>query len=190
MAGLRFAVAVGLTSLALVAFVGFGGFLAVRSATANAPWMAMAGGPFGSYQASGGQNVQLPPEIQGLRDVPPSQLFSHFTGVQVSLKDKDNNPFTVSVTPGTVTGSDPGSLTIAANDGTSKSYTLSEQTVIRSKQARGGAQEAQRVPASGDQVVVITLNNETTARAVINGGPDGFAAGGFGGPRGWGGRHW
>jgi hypothetical protein len=185
MRGLRFAVAVGLTSLVLVAAIGVAGFLAVRSATANAPWMA--GAPFGSYQGLGGQNLQLPPEIQGLRDVPPSELFGHFAGVQVSLKDKDNKPFTLNVVPGTVTAADAGSLTIAANDGTTKSFTLNEQTVIRSKQAQPGSQAASPSPASGDQVVVVTLNNETTARAVIDGGKDGFTAGGFGGPQGWGG---
>lgn len=190
MRGLRFAVAVGLTSLALVTVIGVAGFLMVRSAMANAPWMA--GVPFGPQHAFGGQNIQLPPEIEGLRDVPPSELFGHFAGVQVSLKDKDNNPFTLNVTPGTVTGADSSSLTIAANDGTSKSYALNEQTVIRSKQTQAGAQQPAPIPASGDQVVVVTLNNEATARAVINGGTDGFAAGGFGGPRGWdgwGGRH-
>jgi hypothetical protein len=147
----------------------------------------MAGVPFGPHQAFGGQDFQLPPEVQGLRDVPPSELFGHFAGVQVSLKDKNNNPFTLNVTPGTVTAADAGSLAIAANDGTSKTFTLNEQTVIRSKQAQTGDQGTQPIPASGDQVVVVTLNNEATARAVINGGTDGFAAGGFGGPRGWGG---
>jgi hypothetical protein len=165
-----------------VAVLGLAGFLVVRSAMANAPFMG--GAAFGPYQAVAGQGIQLPPEIQGLRDVPPSQLFSHFTGVQVSLKDKDNKPFTVNVTPGTVTAADTGSLAIAANDGTSKSFTISEQTVIRSKQAQPGAQGTQPAPASGDQVVVVTLNNETAARAVINGGKDGFASGG---PHGWGG---
>ncbi len=186
MSRLGFAIAVGVTSVALVVVVGVIGLFAVRSAVAGAPWAA--GGPWGGPWASGVQGFQLPPELQGLADLPADQRFSHFAGVQVNLKDKNNQPLTVNVTPGTATAASANSLTIAANDGTTKSFTLDGNTIVRGKPTQAGAQPTASSLASGDQVVVVTLNNDATARAVIDGGKDGFAAGGFGGPWGHGGQ--
>lgn len=177
----KFAVAVGVTSLALVAVLGVAGVLVVRSAVASAaPWAAGWGGPFG------GTGFQVPAELQGLANLPPAERFAHFVGVQVNLKDQDNKPLTINVTPGTVTGSSATSLAIAANDGTSKTFTLNDATTIKRMPAQSGGQPSAASPANGDQVVVVTMNGDTTARAVIDGGKDGFAAGG---PHGWGGWH-
>ena len=182
----RFPIAVALTSLALVLVLGGVAALTVRSAMANAPWF---GGPGfeghafgGPWSGPSGHEMQLPPELQGLHDLPPAERFAHFTGVQLSLKDKDNKPLTVNVTPGTVSAASAASLTLAANDGSTKTYTLNDQTMVRGRPIRGGTQATQSTPAlaNGDMVVVVTLDGTTAARAILNGGKEGFGPRGFG----------
>lgn len=185
MRGLKFAVAVGITSLVLVGVVAVGGLLFAGSALANPAWVSgLAFGPHGFA----GQGFNLPPELQGLRDLPAGQQFAHFMGVQVSLKDKDGKPLTLNIIPGTVTASSAGSLTIAANDGTSKTFTLNDSTVVRGAPGQGAGQGTQPALASGDTLIVVTMNDESTARAVIDGGKNGFGQGGPWGHGGWGPR--
>lgn len=175
----RFPLAVGLTSIALVVALGVAGALVVPSALAGAPWAA---GPWGAAHAFGGTGFTLPAELDGLQNLPPAERFQHFVGVQVSLKDKNGNPLTIDVTPGTITVASATSLTLAANDGTSKTIALDDRTVIRGNVTQGGSQPAL---ASNEQVIVVTLNNSPTATAVIASGPNGFGSGGPRGPWGW-----
>jgi hypothetical protein len=186
----RFPIAVAATSLALVLALGVAGVLAAPTVLANAFGFGFGfggpghfGPPFGAA-GWGGPGFTLPPELQGLAEIPPAERFSHFRGVQVNLTDKDNQPLAITVTPGTISVVDAASLTIAANDGTTKSYTLDNQTIIRGKPARGGAQATQPTLANGDKVVVVTLNNGAAARAVIAVNPDGFGPHGPRGPFG------
>ncbi len=183
MRALKFALAVAATSIVLVAVLGVVGVVAARSAVASAvPFVgAMQFGP----HAFGGSGVQLPPELQGLTDLPAADRFSHFAGVQVNLKDKNNQPLTINVVPGSVSAVGSNSLTLAANDGTTKSFTLNDKTMIRGKAAQGSSQTSQASLTKDDKVIVVTLNNDNTALAVIDGGTNGFAAGGFGPPWGW-----
>lgn len=140
----RFAIAVGLTSLALVvALVGVGGVL-VGNALAFGPGAWLAGGGGGR---DGWQPNALPPELAGLVDVPAGERFAHFQGVRVQLTDKDNKPLTVEVTPGTVTSVTATSLTLAANDGTSHTYTLDDKTVVRGKAAHARGEARRRRPS-------------------------------------------
>lgn len=187
--GWRFALAVGVTSLVLVAVLAAAGLVAARSALASAPWMGVAS--MGARFGPGGPGFELPPELEGLRDVPADQRFDHFLGVQVNLTDRDGNPITLDVTPGTVSDVGEGTLGVAGNDGAGRSYTVDENTVVRGRSASpDDAQQAQAGLASGDKVVVVTLNESTTALAVINGGTDGFTPGAWGGPGGhWGSWH-
>ncbi len=190
----RFPIAVGLTSLVLVVGLVAAGALTMRAALASGPWSggpwagsAFAGGPWGGGPWAHGPGFELPAELQGLRDVPADQRFSHFRGAQINLTDKDNQPLTINATPGTVTAADATSLTMTANDGTARAFTLDAKTIIHSKSARGGDQAAQPVLANGDKVVVVTLNTSTTATAVIAGDMNGFGPHGPGGPWGRGG---
>jgi hypothetical protein len=183
---------VAVTSLTLVVALVATGTLAVPNVLAGSPWYGHAGwdGPWS--RASG---WQLPAELQGLQDVPAEQRFSHFLGARLSLRDKKNQPHTVEVTPGKVTAASATSLTVAANDGTTKTFTLNEQTAVygKGKPSASGASGAQATPqgtaqatpqgttqaaqpvlATGDEVCVITVNGSSTASAVF--------AGGLGGP--------
>lgn len=174
----RFPIAVGITSLALLLALGGIAMLTVRSALANSPWAGAA-----TFGAQGfGPNFQLPPELQGLRDLPAAERFAHFRGVQITLTDKDNRPLAVNATPGTVTAVSATGLTLTGNDGTSKTYTLNDQTIVRGKPV-SGTQATQPTLANNDKVVVMTLNGSTTATAVMVGGPEGFGSHG-GGQRG------
>lgn len=175
----RFPIAVGLTSIALVVAIGVAGLLTVPRALAFGP----AGGPPWASHAFGAMAFELPAELQGLQELSPAERFKHFIGLQATLTDRDNNPVTVTLVPGTVTAASPTSLTLAANDGSTKTFALDAQTLLRGKWQRNGAPNASSAPVAGDAAVVVTLNNSATAKAVIAGNPDSF------GPRGpWGRR--
>jgi hypothetical protein len=169
----RFPIAVALTSLGLVALlVGVGGLFAGQ---ALAGGLGAVGWGFGPPWAGHGRpGFTLPAELRGLADLPAGERFAHFKGLEVRLTDKDGRPLTVGVTPGTVTTASAGGLTIAANDGSTKSFTLDAATAVRGKSA----------PAQGDKVVVVALNGGAAAQAVFVLGPDG--AGPWGDRAGWG----
>jgi hypothetical protein len=185
-----FPVAVVATSLALV--VALTAFFGLRMGTALASTLGASGPPAGAPWSgawhggpwANGSGLSLPAELQGLADIPADQRFSHFTGVQISLKDKNDQPLTIAVTPGTVTAATASSLTIAANDGTTKTFTLDAKTIVRGNSAAGSSQPTPTTLGNGYPVVVVTLNNSPTATAVIEGGAHGFGPPGPGGP--WG----
>src|SRR5215831_3111085 len=135
-----FPIAVAATSLALVvalvALVAFPARAALASALgAGTAW---SGGPGHGGPWAAGAGFTLPAELQGLADVPADQRFSHFAGAQVNLKDKDGKPLTITVTPGMVTAASPTSLSVAANDGTTKTFVLNDQTIRRGQRAADG----------------------------------------------------
>ena len=165
----KFPISVAVTSIGLVlVIIGvsalvFPGVLAAAPGPAAGVWAFGHGGPHGGPWA-GAAGFGLPTEVQGLGDVAPAERFNHFVGVQVSLKDKDNRPVAVHVTPGTATASSPTSLSIAANDGSTRTFSLNDKTVVHSQ-----------APISvSDRVVVVTVNDDTTARMVIHADKDGF----------------
>jgi hypothetical protein len=155
MSWVKFSVAVVLTSAALVVALFATGAFVVGNVLASGVQAAQQHGmPLGPGGA-GFQN--LPPELAGLKDVPADQRFAHFKGVQVNLTDKDGKPLAISVTPGVASSVSATSLTIAGNDGTSHMYTLNDQTMTRGQ-----------TMASGENVVVVTIDNTSTARAVFS----------------------
>ncbi len=181
----NFAVAVAVTSLVLVAILGVIavvatplGALITPSAQASGPW---PGGPWFGMHGPGGPGFNLPPELQGLGDLPPAEQFAHFTGVQANLKDKNNQPFTVNVVPGVATAVSTSDLTITANDGITRTFTISDATVVPGR-FQSGSQGNQLGIVNGDQVIVVTFNNDTTAKAIMPVGQSGFWHGGFGPP--------
>ena len=170
-------IVVAVTSLTLVVALVATGTLAVPNVLAGSPWYGHAGwgGPW-----SRDSGWQLPAELQGLQDVPAEQRFSHFLGARLSLRDKNNQPLTVEVTPGKVTAASATSLTVAANDGSTRTFALDANTMIGSKHARQGEASPPTI-AQGDRVVVVQLDTSPAAQAVMVVPPNGL------GPRGpWG----
>ena len=143
----RSPLAVLATSVVLVGVVFLGGVLL-------APSVFASGSPWG---AAGG-----PPWARG-EGFPFPRL--------------DGPPFTVAVTPGTVTAASATSLTIAANDGSSRAFALDDKTAIHGQAARSVDQAQPRTLAAGDKVVVVVLDNAPAATAVLA-GVDGSHAGG------------
>jgi len=170
----RTPIIVGLASLALLLTLG-GGVLLARTTFADGPWR---GGPW-----HGGHGLELPAELESLRDLPAGERFSHFKGAQVNLTDRDGNPIKVALTPGTATAVSAGSLTLAANDGSTRTFTLDQATVIGGRR-QGNATEP-RIEQD-DAVVVVTLDDGATAAAVLSGHWSDFGRRGFHGPFGWG----
>src|SRR5688572_20403935 len=164
----RFPLAVLGTSLLLVLGLGVAAYFTVSTALAQGwgPFAGHFGGPFGGHA--------IPPELQGLEQLPPAERFKHFGGAQISLKDKDNNPLTINVTPGTVNAVSATSLTLAANDGSTKTFALDGNTVIRGKPDANNqnAKPTATTVKQGDLVAVVTKNSETTAKFVMSGGAE------------------
>jgi hypothetical protein len=164
----RFPIAVALTSLALVVgLVGIGGLLVGR-ALASSPLAALGNnGPALTWadKHGGWQGGGLPPELAGLADVPAGERFAHFRGVQLQLTDKNNQPVTVHVTPGTATAASPTSITLAANDGSTQTFAIDATTFVHT--ATGGSSAGQASLAPNQDVVVVSLNGNRTATAVV-----------------------
>jgi hypothetical protein len=153
MGWVKFSVAVVLTSVALViALFATGAFMVGNAVASSIHTAAQAHG-------SGLDGHNMPPELANLKDIPPAERFSHFKGVQVSLTDKDGKPVDIAVTPGVASSVSATSLTIAGNDGAARTYALDSQTFSRGP------------VAAGDNVVVVTLDNASTARAVLSTNP-------------------
>jgi hypothetical protein len=169
----RFPIAVAVTSLAMVAvLVGAGGLL-VGNALAVGPFAGGGPGPWSGAPWAAGhggwQSGALPPELAGLTQVPSGERFAHLRGVRVQLTDKDNKPLTIDITPGTATAVSPTSLTITGNDGSTHTFGLDDKTIIHARST---------TLTQNDQVIVATLNNASSATAVVAFNADGF------GPRG------
>ncbi len=133
-----------------------------------------------------GFGFTLPSELQGLASIPGDQRFSHLLGAQINLKDQNDQPLTINVIPGKVTASSATSLTIAANSGSTQSFTLNNRTMIHSRAgatpAPTGTPQASTALPKDSNVVVVTLNSSTVATAVLTGAPGSFA---WPGPGGW-----
>jgi hypothetical protein len=168
----RFPIAVALTSFGLVAVLLIGGGLLVRSALAFGPWGNGGIGP----PWAGGRNAwaaaPLPAQLAGLRDLPADQRFTHFKSAQIMLTDRDNQQVVVGVSPGTAAEITGSSLTVATNDGPTRTYTLDAQTIISGPRAFGGTQAGQQSINPGDRLVVVTLNGSGTATAVWSANPE------------------
>ncbi len=168
----RFPIAVALTSIGLVAVLFVGGGLLVRSAFAFGPWSR---GGFGPPWAGGHvawAAAPLPEQLTGLRDLPPSERFDHFKGAQITLTDRNDQPVVVAITAGTATAVAPGSLTVATNDGSSRTYTLDAQTIMSGPRPYGATQAGPTSINAGAKLVVVTLNGSGTPVAVWSVNPD------------------
>jgi len=180
---------VAVAAVALAVGIGALGAYGAASAGSALASTAMGFGPWGGGHVGGpgggpwaGASAVVPPEIMALRDLPPAERFKHFNGVQVSLKDANNQPVQIVVTAGTVSAASASSLTLAANDGSTKTYSIDGQTVIRSRPSDGSPNNTPNL-TQGDMVVVVSRNSETAARAIMDGNKEGF-----GGPMGGHGR--
>jgi|SRR5579864_2251828 len=149
MSWVKFSVAVVLTSAVLaIGIVGAGAFM-VTNAVAS-------GIQQGAAQTRMMDHGNVPPELAGLKDIPADQRFAHFKGVSVSLTDQNGQPLNIAVVPGVVSNVSATSLTLSGNDGTTHMYTTNDQT-----STHGGT------VSNGQDVVVVTINNSSTARAVF-----------------------
>lgn len=152
----RFSLAVLGTSLVLVGIMGVIGVNLAGNALAAA-----------ATSGHGDWTGQVPPELSSLKDIPQAERFAHFKGVQVNLTDKDGKPVTLAVTPGVATNVSSNSVTLNGNDGAAHTYTIDSSTITRGKPL-----------ASGEDVVVLTLNGASDARAVFGLDPSQMGHGG------------
>ncbi len=148
MGWVKFSVAVVLTSAVLaVGIVGAGAFMVTN---------ALASGVRDAAQTRMMNQENLPPELAGLKDIPADQRFAHFKGLSVNLTDQNGQPLTIGVMPGVVSANSATSLTVNGNDGATHTYAIDAQTSTHGDTV-----------TNGQDVVVLTINNSSTARAVF-----------------------
>ena len=101
------------------------------------------------------------PTLPGLEGIPPDQMFSHFMSAQINMTDKNGNPLTIKVTPGTVASIDDNkSITITPNgQTTTQTFGITPNTIIHAMPPRGSVQAF----SSGDQVIIVTEGDSTDA---------------------------
>ena len=90
------------------------------------------------------------------------QLLDHFKGAQISLTDKDGNPVTVQIVPGTVASVSGNTLVLTPSDttkGPTVTFSVPDGTIIR----KGTGAVALSALAGGDKAVVVTVNNQVKA---------------------------
>jgi hypothetical protein len=166
----RFPLAVALTSVGLVLGLVLIAGLMVGSALASSPLAAVTGhaGPPWTWSGEhdGFQRANLPPELSGLADIPSAERFAHFRGVQLQLSDKNNQPVTLNVIPGTATAVNATSLTMAANDGSTQTFAIDASTMTHAGQPGSKTGGLASLSPSQD-VVVVTMNGSRTAFAVV-----------------------
>jgi len=149
-------------AIALIA-IGLVGLFSGQTAASAAPFGGPMGGPWHGGSNDWTRN-NLPPELSSLADVPAGDRFAHFRGVSVSLTDKNNQPLSVNVTPGTVSSVSASSVSLTGNDGATHTYAIDAKTL----------QDDNRPVKQNDQVVVATVNNSSTATAVFAMNGDGW----------------
>ena len=148
MSWVKFSVAVVLTSAVLaVGMVGAGAFMVTN---------VLASGMHDAAQTPMMNQGQLPPELAGLKNIPADQRFAHFKGLSVNLTDQNGQPLTITVLPGVVSANSATSLTVNGNDGATHIYAIDAQTATHGTSL-----------SNGGDVVVVTINNSPTARAVF-----------------------
>ncbi len=96
--------------------------------------------------------------LDGLKDVPATDLFSHLFGWQFKFTDKDGKPVSVRSIPGTVVSAAKGSITINPNDSSESggpfAITADTKVLLPGKAAVESLK-------AGDQVVVVTADGNT-----------------------------
>lgn len=98
-----------------------------------------------------------PPEPKG----PFAELgeveFGDILGGQFRVKDDQGNTVAIEVVAGNVEGISDGELTLTANDGSERTFTITDDTVMLQR------------PEEGDPVVVVTVGESDEARLVLPG---------------------
>lgn len=104
----------------------------------------------------------------GLEGIPREELFDHFRGGQFMMTDREGNPFTVRITPGTVDSITDSTIAIIPNGRqTPESFNITSDTVVRGLPSPGSLQAI----AVGDKVVVVTRDQSQDAVMIAEHGP-------------------
>lgn len=155
--------ALGLLVLLAVVLTSCTANSAVQSGQQAAPTPGM-GAPGGAPGTPGARSFDFP----GLEGISQDQLFDHFLGGQFNLTDRNNNPFTLKMTPGTVSSATNTSIVITPNGQTStQTYNITGNTVVHGMPGRGTIDAI----VAGEKVVVVTRDSSMDAVFIAEKGP-------------------
>lgn len=121
--------------------------------------------PVASPSAGPGELGRMFPGLEG---IPPDQLFDHFMGGQFSLTDRKGVPFTIKITPGTVTTVTTSAITITPNgQTTTQTFDITPNTIVHAQPDPGSIEAI----VEGDKVVIMTRDAGMDAIFIAKHGP-------------------
>jgi len=108
--------------------------------------------------------IDLGQFIPALKGIPLRDAFGHFRGAQYSFTDREGNPVTVNVIPGTVTAVSSDSITITpTGQTTTRSFGITTDTHILARPPRGSITAI----TAGDHVFVVTQDQSMDALFIL-----------------------
>jgi len=105
------------------------------------------------------------PKLKELEGVPPQELFNHFLGLELNILDKNNQPATVRLVPGTVTSVGTNALSITPNgSSTPQTFNVTGDTQIYIGLKKGKLEDIK----AGDKVVILASKGSSDARGIFD----------------------
>lgn len=105
------------------------------------------------------------PYLKELEGVPPQELFNHFLGLELNILDKNNQPATVRVVPGTVASTGTNSVSVTPNgSSTAQSFSVTGNTQIYVGLRKSKLEDIK----AGDKVVVLVNKDSSDARGIFD----------------------
>ena len=121
----------------------------------------------GSRPAARAKAQALPqiPKLKELEGVPPQELFNHFLGLELNILDKNNQPATVRVIPGTVASTGSNTISVTPNgSSTAQSLNVTGDTQIYIGLRKGKLEDVK----AGDKVMVLANKDSSDARGIFD----------------------
>lgn len=118
-------------------------------------------------QAMHQQMHPLPPELQFLRTMTPTQRFDSFIGAQMTWRNPQGQEVVLNVIPGKIDSIGANAVTITPNGATqSRTFNVTQNTYIVSRPRQGTLSAF----SPGDRVIVTAVGNSSNAAAIVEHG--------------------
>jgi len=109
----------------------------------------------------------LPPELQFLRTMTPTQRFDSFLGAQMTWRNPQGQQVVLNVIPGKIDSVGTNAVTITPNGTTqTRTFNVTQNTYIVARPRQGTLSAF----SPGDRVIVTVVDNSSNAAAIVEPG--------------------
>ncbi len=109
----------------------------------------------------------LPPELQFLRTMTPTQRFDSFIGAQLTWRNPQGQEVVLNVIPGKIDSVGTNAVTITPNGTTqTRTFNVTQNTYIVARPRQGTLSAF----SPGDRVIVTAVGNSSSAAAIVESG--------------------